>query len=90
MPKYLIEREMPGAGALSSQDLQKASIQSRCALEEVGSQIQWVQSYVTSNKVYCVFIAPNESMIHEHARRSGFPANAVSQVETIIDPVTAE
>ena len=90
MPKYLIEREMPGAGRLSPQELQEASQQSCHVLREMGPQIQWVQSYVTSDKIYCLYIAPNQEMISDHAQRSGFPANSVSEVATIIDPTTAE
>ena len=90
MPKYLIEREIPGAGKLSSQDLQGVSQKSCGVLQEMGPQIQWVQSYVTGDKVYCVYIAPNEEMIREHAKQGGFPANRISQISAIIDPATAE
>jgi len=90
MPKYLIEREIPGAGKLSSQDLQGVSQKSCSVLQEMGPQIQWVQSYVTGDKVYCVYIAPNEEMIREHAKQGGFPANRISQISAIIDPATAE
>jgi hypothetical protein len=90
MPKYVIEREIPGAGKLSSEQL-KAISQTSCAvLENMGPQIQWVHSYVTKDKIYCVYNAPNEEMIREHAKQGGFPANSVSQVSSIIDPVTAE
>lgn len=90
MPKYVIEREMPGVGNLSSEDLQGASQTSCNVLQELGPQIQWVQSYVTGDKIYCVYIAPNEDLIREHAERGGFPANSISEVKTIIDPTTAE
>jgi Nickel responsive protein SCO4226-like len=90
MPKYVIEREMPGVGNLSSEDLQGASQTSCNVLNEMGPQIQWVQSYVTGDKIYCVYIAPNEDLIREHAERGGFPANSISEVKTIIDPTTAE
>ena len=90
MPKYLIEREIPGAGKLSSQDLQGVSQKSCSVLQEMGPQIQWVQSHVTGDKVYCVYIAPNEEMIREHAKQGGFPANRISQISAIIDPATAE
>jgi hypothetical protein len=90
MPKYVIEREIPDAGKLSTQELQGISQKSCSVLNQMGSQIQWVQSYVTDDKVYCVYIAPNEEMVQEHARQGGFPANRVSEVKTIIDPTTAE
>src|SRR5512133_1904716 len=90
MPKYVIEREMPGAGQLSPTDLQAVSQKSCNILRDMGPQIQWVESYVTADKLYCVYIAPSESMIREHARQGGFPANRISEVKTIIDPTTAE
>jgi len=90
MPKYVIERVVPGAGKLSPAELKAMSQRSCNVLNELGPQIQWVQSYVTENKLYCVYIAPNEEMVHEHARRGGFPANHVSQVKTLIDPTTAD
>jgi cell division inhibitor SulA len=90
MPRYVIEREIPGAGNLSPQELQAISQKSCGVLRQLGPQIQWVHSYVTGDKVYCVYIAPNEEMIREHARQGGFPANRISQVETVIDPTTAE
>jgi hypothetical protein len=90
MPKYLIEREIPGAGALSAAELQGVAQKSCSVLTTMGPQIQWVQSYVTGDKIYCVYIAPNADMVREHARQGGFPANSVSQVKTIIDPTTAE
>ncbi len=90
MPKYVIEREIPGAGKLSPGDLQGISKKSCGVLRQMGPQIQWVQSYVTDDKVYCVYIAPDEEAVREHARRGGFPANRVSQVREIIDPTTSE
>ena len=89
MPKYLIEREVPGAGKLSSQQLQAISQKSCSVLRKLGSQIQWLHSYVVDDKIYCVYIAPNEEMIREHARQGGFPANRVSEVKAMIDPTTA-
>jgi hypothetical protein len=90
MPKYVIEREIPGAGALSAAELQGISQKSCGVLTNMGPQIQWVQSYVTGDKIYCVYIAPSAEMVREHARQGGFPANSVSEVKTIIDPTTAE
>jgi cell division inhibitor SulA len=90
MPKYVIEREIPGAGNLSPQELQAISQTSCGVLQKMGPQIQWLQSYVTADKIYCVYIAPNEEMIREHAKQGGFPANRISEVKTIIDPTTAE
>jgi hypothetical protein len=90
MPKYVIERNMPGAGSLSPQQLQAASQTSCGVLNKLGPQIQWVQSYVTDDKVYCVYIAPSKELIEEHARQGGFPADRVSEVKNIIDPTTAE
>lgn len=90
MPKYVIEREIPGAGKLSAQELQAISQKSCGVLGKLGPQIQWIQSYVTGDKVYCVYIAPNEAMVREHAQQGGFPANRISEVATIIDPTTAE
>jgi hypothetical protein len=90
MPKYLIEREIPGAGNLSQADLQEISQTSCGALQKMGPQIQWVQSYVTGNKIYCVYISPNEEMIREHAQQGGFPANRISEITSVIDPTTAE
>jgi hypothetical protein len=86
----MIEREIPGAGKLSASELKAISQKSCSVLEGMGPQIQWQQSYVTGDKVYCVYIAPDEAMVREHARLGGFPANRVSEVSTIIDPVTAE
>jgi hypothetical protein len=90
MPKYVIERELPGAGALSADQIQAISQKSCGVLKALGPQIQWVQSYVTGDKIYCVYIAPNEEMVREHAKQGGFPANRVSEVKRIIDPTTAE
>ena len=90
MPKYVIEREVPGAGNMTPTELKALSQQSCGVLNEMGPQIQWVHSYVTDDKIYCVYVAPNEEMILEHAHRGGFPANRVSQVKTIIDPTTSE
>jgi len=90
MPKFVIEREIPGAGELSAQDLQGVSQKSCGVLREMGPQIQWVQSYVTDDKIYCVYLAPDEEAVREHARQGGFPANQVSQVRSVIDPTTAE
>lgn len=90
MPKYVIERELPGAGNLSAETLQAISQKSCGVLKELGPQIQWVQSYVTDDKIYCIYIAPNKEMIVEHARQGGFPANSVAEVRTTIDPTTAE
>jgi hypothetical protein len=90
MPKYVIERDIPRAGSLSSEELRGISQTSCRVLGEMGPQIQWVQSYVTDDKIYCVYIAPDEATVREHARRGGFPANRISEVKTIIDPTTAE
>ncbi len=90
MPKYVIEREFSGAGKLSAQELQGISQKSCDVLNEIGPQIQWVQSYVTDDKIYCVYIAPNEEMVREHAQKGGFPANRISEVKSVIDPTTAE
>ncbi|HVG34095.1 MAG TPA: DUF4242 domain-containing protein [Pyrinomonadaceae bacterium] len=90
MPKYVIEREIADAGKLSAQELQAISQKSCGVLNNLGPQIQWVQSYVTDDKVYCVYIAPNEEMVREHANQGGFPANRISEVKSVIDPTTAE
>ena len=90
MPKYVIEREIEGAGNLSAAELQGVSQTSCNVLNELGPQIQWIQSYVTGDKIYCVYIAPSEDLIREHASRGGFPANKISEIKTIIDPTTAE
>ena len=90
MPKFVIEREIPGAGSLSAAELQGVSQKSCSVLQNMGPQIQWVQSYVTGDKIYCVYIAPNEEMIREHAKHGGFPANRISEIKAVIDPTTAE
>lgn len=90
MPKYVIEREIPGAGSMSPQELRAVSQTSCGVLQQMGPSIQWVQSYVTGDKIYCVYIAPNEEIVREHAQRGGFPANRISEVKSIIDPTTAE
>jgi hypothetical protein len=90
MPKFVIEREMPGAGSLSAEQLRDASQTSCGVLKKLGPGIQWVHSYVTDDKIYCVYIAPNKQLIEEHARQGGFPANRISEVREIIDPTTAE
>ena len=90
MPKYIIEREIPGAGSLTAQDLQGISQKSCGILSAMGPSIQWVESYVTDDKVYCVYIAPDEAAIRAHAEQGGFPANRISAIKTIIDPTTAE
>ena len=90
MPKYVIEREIPNAGKLSKDELQAISQKSCGVLRNLGPQIQWVQSYVTGDKVYCVYIAPNEQIVREHAKQGGFPANRISEVKSVIDPTTAE
>lgn len=90
MPKYIIEREIPGAGKLTAEQLRGISQKSCGVLQQLGPQIQWLESYVTDDKVYCVYIAPNEAVVREHAKLGGFPANRVSEVLGIIDPTTAE
>jgi hypothetical protein len=90
MPKFIIEREIPGAGKLSGAELHAISQKSCGVLNKMGPQIQWLQSYVTGDKIYCVYIAPNEKAVLEHAQQGGFPANRVSQVMSVIDPTTAE
>ncbi|MBN7815236.1 DUF4242 domain-containing protein [Algoriphagus pacificus] len=90
MPKFVIEREIPGAGSLSAEDLKGISQTSCNVLRKMGSEIQWLHSYVTGDKIYCVYIAPNEEMVREHAKQGGFPANNVAVVSTIIDPTTSE
>lgn len=90
MPKYVIEREIPGAGNLSTEQLKGISQTSRDVLNKMGPQIQWINSFVTTDKIYCVYIAPNEEMVREHAKQGGFPANSISKVSAIIDPTTAE
>jgi len=90
MPKFVIEREIPGAGSLSPAELHAISQKSCGVLRNLGPSIQWLHSYVTDNKIYCVYIAPNEALVREHAAQGGFPANKVSEVKTVIDPTTAE
>jgi len=90
MPKYVIEREIPGAGAIPPADLQAISQKSCSVLSGLGPQIQWVESFVTDDKIYCIYIAPNREMVLEHAKQGGFPANSVAEVKTMIDPTTAE
>jgi hypothetical protein len=90
MPKYVIERDLPGAGKLAPEQLQAISQKSCGVLSNLGPAIQWLHSYVTDDKIYCVYIAPNEQMVREHARLGGFPATRVSEVRTVIDPTTAE
>jgi predicted Rdx family selenoprotein len=90
MPKFLIERNIPGAGKLSSEELQAISQKSCGVLQNMGPQIQWVQSYVTGDKITCVYIAPDAEMVKEHARQGGFPADSVQEIRSIIDPTTAE
>ena len=90
MPKYLIERELPGAGKLTPDQLKAISQKSCGVLSHLGPQIQWIHSYVTGDKIYCVYRAPNEAMIREHAQQGGFPANRISEITSVIDPTTAE
>ncbi len=90
MPKYVIEREIPEAGKLSAEQLRAISQKSCGVLQNLGPQIQWIESYVTDDKIYCVYISPNEEMVREHAQQGGFPANRISEVKQIIDPTTAE
>jgi hypothetical protein len=90
MPKFVIEREIPGAGELSPQELQGVSQKSCSVLRELGPQIQWVQSYVTDEKIYCIYISPDEETIRKHTQMGGFPANRISQIRSIIDPTTSE
>ena len=90
MPKYIIEREVPGAGGLTAQQLQDISRTSCSVLRKLGSEIQWIQSFVTGDKIYCVYIAPDQQVIREHAKQGGFPANRIAEVTLVIDPTTAE
>lgn len=90
MPKYVIEREIPGAGKLTAEQLKEVAQTSNGVLSKMGPEIQWVNSYVTDDKIYCVYIAPNEEMVLEHAKQGGFPANSIHQVSAVIDPITAE
>jgi hypothetical protein len=90
MPKYVIEREIPGAGKIPAAELRAISQKSCAVLSEMGPKIQWVHSYVTGDKIYCVYIAPNEQAVREHAQRGGFPANRISAITTMIDPTTGD
>lgn len=90
MPQYVIERELPGAGSLSHDQLHAMSQSSCAVLHDLGPDIQWVQSYVTDDKIYCIYRAPSEELVREHASRGGFPANSIAQVHAVIDPTTAE
>lgn len=90
MPKYMIERNLPGAGQLSQGELAAVSDKSCCALRSFGSSVQWMQSYVTEDKIYCVYVAPSEGVIREHARLAGFPVSRIAEVTAIIDPATSE
>ena len=90
MPKYVIERDLPGAGQLPDQDVKSISQKSCSVLSQMGSEVQWLQSYVTGDRIYCVYIAPDESAVRKHAELGGFPANRISRVERMIDPTTAE
>jgi hypothetical protein len=90
MPKFVIEREIPGAGKLSQQELQAISQKSCGVLQEMGPRIQWQESFVTGDKIYCVYIAPDEATVREHAQKGGFPANAVNRVTSVIDPTTSD
>jgi len=90
MPKYVIEREIPGAGQIRAEEMRGIAQKSCGILKELGPQIQWVESFVTDNKIYCIYIAPNEEMILEHGKRGGFPTNVVAEVKRMIDPTTAE
>jgi hypothetical protein len=90
MPKYVIERDLPGAGKLAPDELRGVSQKSCNVLSKLGPEIQWIHSYVTADKIYCIYRAPNEAMIREHAKQGGFPANKISEVSTIIEPTSAE
>jgi hypothetical protein len=90
MPKFVIERNIPEAGSLSSEQLQAISQKSCGILREMGPQIQWVESYVTDDKIYCVYVAPDEDAVRKHAQQGGFPANRISRIQSVIDPTTAE
>lgn len=90
MPKFVIEREIPGAGNIPADQLKAISQTSCGVLKNLGPKIQWLHSYLTNDKIYCVYIAPNEAMVREHAMQGGFPANSISEVKTMIDPTTAE
>lgn len=90
MPKYIIERDIPGAGKLTAEELQQISQKSCCILNDMGPQIQWLESFVTADKIYCIYIAPDEAAIRTHAERGEFPANSIAEIKTIIDPTTGE
>ena len=90
MPKYIIEREIPGAGSLTPQDLQAISQKSCGVLSNMGARVQWLESYITEDKVYCIYIAPDEAAVRAHAEQGEFPANRISRIKTVIDPTTAE
>lgn len=90
MPKFVIEREIPGAASMSPDQLKAISQKSCAVLHAMGPQIQWVESFVTDNKIYCIYVAPDEAAVREHAKQGGFPANSVAQVKTMISPLTAE
>ena len=90
MPKYVIERELPGAGTLTADELQAISQKSCGVLRDLGGEVQWHESFVTADKIYCVYLSPSEELVREHARRGGFPANVVAEVAAVIDPTTAE
>lgn len=90
MPRYVIEREIPGAGKLNAEELQGVAQKSCAVLQQMGPQIQWIESYVTADKIYCVYVAPNEEMVRQHAAKGGFPANKISAVMSVISPTTAE
>jgi uncharacterized protein DUF4242 len=90
MPKFVIERHLPGAGGLSAEQLQAIAQKSCGVLREMGPQIQWVQSYVTDDKIYCIYVAPDEDAIRKHAQQGGFPANRISRIRSVIDPTTSE
>ena len=90
MPRYVIEREIPGAGKLNAEELQGVAQKSCAVLQQLGPQIQWIESYVTADKIYCVYVAPNEEMVRQHAAKGGFPANKISAVMSVISPTTAE
>lgn len=90
MPKFVIEREIPGAGNMSRSDLKEASQQSCAVLKSMGTDIQWIESFVTADKIYCVYIAPSAESINQHAKDSGFPANSIAEIKAVIDPTTSE
>jgi len=90
MPKYIIERDVPGVDTLQGRDRQAAALKSLRALRDIGPEIQWVHSYISGDKTHCVYIADNEDLIHEHSKRSGFPANKITEVKWILEPVMAE